>query len=167
MQSFRRGVTEKEIPTLTPVKKEPAQEPQAPVSEEPQAVAASVTAAHAFSDEQLAKAWESFRSKKLAEDVSDGLRMVLARELQRAGDTAVEIVLATDIERKFLQGAEMELVQHLRKELNNDKVTLAARIQQLEQKQRLYTDKEKFNYLAGKQPLLLKLKEKLNLDTEF
>lgn len=93
--------------------------------------------------------------------------MVLKQDVVRNGETELEIFLSTEIERKFLAMAETELVQFLRKELRNDRISLLTTIKVAEVKHRLYTDKEKFNYLAEKQPLLLKLKERLSLDTEF
>jgi single-stranded DNA-specific DHH superfamily exonuclease len=93
--------------------------------------------------------------------------MIFKKPLLKREESVVEIELSTDIERKFLKVEETELVQFLRKELSNPTVTLRITIKEAELKQRLYTDKEKFNYLAEKQPLLLKLKEKLYLDTDF
>ena len=93
--------------------------------------------------------------------------MIFKRSLLKKENNAVEIELSTDIERKFLKVEETALVQFLRKELGNPYVTLLITMKEAEMRQRLYTDKEKFNYLAEKQPLLLKLKEKLFLDTDF
>ena len=160
---------EKEIPSLVPVKKEKEALASVAVTENETSMAACPVAMETgqFTDEQLAEAWHNFRNKKLQEKISDSLKMVLKQELTRKGETELEITISTEIERKFFQGAETELVQFLRKELGNDSITLVSTIKATEAKQRLYTDKEKFNYLSEKQPLLLKLKERLFLDTDF
>ncbi len=99
--------------------------------------------------------------------ISDSLKMVFKKPLVKQEGAVVEIELSTEIEKKFLKVEETELVQFIRKELAHPSVTLRIVIKEAELKQRLYTDKEKFNYLAQKEPLLLKLKEKLYLDTDF
>jgi hypothetical protein len=120
-----------------------------------------------YTQDQLAEAWQKFAQQKPAGKISDSLKMIFKKPLLKKEESVVEIELSTDIERKFLKVEETELVQFLRRELSNPTVTLRITIKEAELKQRLYTDKEKFNYLAEKQPLLLKLKEKLYLDTDF
>lgn len=93
--------------------------------------------------------------------------MIFKRNLQKKENGLVEIVLSTDIERKFLKAEETEIVQFLRKELGARALTFSILVKEADMRQKLYTDKEKFNYLAEKHPLLLKLKEKLFLDTDF
>lgn len=120
-----------------------------------------------YSQQQLDEAWRKFTGIMEANGASDSLRMIFKRSLTKADDGKVEIELSTDIERKFLKAEETSLVQFLRKELGHPSVSLSIVVREADVKQRLYTDKEKFNYLAEKQPLLLKLKEKLFLDTDF
>jgi len=132
-----------------------------------EAVAVSQLPSSDYTQDQLTEAWQKFAEQKSAGKISDSLKMIFKKPLLKREESVVEIELSTDIERKFLKVEETELVQFLRKELSNPTVTLRISIKEAELKQRLYTDKEKFNYLAEKQPLLLKLKEKLYLDTDF
>jgi len=120
-----------------------------------------------FSEEELNAAWLRFFALKNSGDTSDSLKMIAKRNLQKRENGVVEIVLSTDIERKFLKAEETELVQFLRKELRASALTFSIVVKEADTRQKLYTDKEKFNYLAEKHPLLLKLKEKLFLDTDF
>lgn len=120
-----------------------------------------------YTQEELTEAWQKYTESKATGIISDSLKMIFKKPLVKGAGAEVEIELSTDIERKFLKAEETGLVQFLRKELANPTVTLKITIKEAELKQRLYTDKEKFNYLAEKQPLLLKLKEKLYLDTDF
>ncbi len=120
-----------------------------------------------FSEEELNAAWLRFFALKNPGDISDSLKMIGKRSLQKNGNGLVEIVVSTDIERKFLKAEETEIVQFLRKELGARALTFSIVVKEADTRQKLYTDKEKFNYLAEKHPLLLKLKEKLFLDTDF
>ncbi len=60
-----------------------------------------------------------------------------------------------------------ELLSYLRRELNNYKITLQTRISEANQNSKPYTDKEKFERMAEKNPALRKLKEELDLEIEF
>jgi len=60
-----------------------------------------------------------------------------------------------------------ELLGYLRKELNNNKITLQTRISEADKNSRPYTDKEKFEKMAEKNPALRKLKDELDLEIEF
>ncbi|WOK05628.1 hypothetical protein RT717_21360 [Imperialibacter roseus] len=166
--TYRSGSEKKETPSIFPVKaekKEVVQEAKLDDAQETEAV--SQLPSSDYTQNQLAEAWQKFAEQKSAGKISDSLKMIFKKPLLKREESVVEIELSTDIERKFLKVEETELVQFLRRELSNPTVTLRISIKEAELKQRLYTDKEKFNYLAEKQPLLLKLKEKLYLDTDF
>jgi len=60
-----------------------------------------------------------------------------------------------------------ELLGYLRKALNNYKITLQTRISEVDKNFKPYTDKEKFEQMAEKNPALRKLKEELDLEIEF
>lgn len=166
----------KETPSIFPVKvdkkevSEPSSAEVTSTSEEevsPDAEPPVSSPSSDYSQQDLDAAWQKFIQSKQAVGLSDSLRMIFKRPLLKKENNAVEIELSTDIERKFLKVEETGLVQFLRRELGNPYVTLVITMKEAELRQRLYTDKEKFNYLAEKQPLLLKLKEKLFLDTDF
>jgi DNA polymerase-3 subunit gamma/tau len=60
-----------------------------------------------------------------------------------------------------------DLLSYLRKELNNYKITLQTRISESDKNSKPYTDKEKFEKMAEKNPALRKLREELDLEIEF
>jgi len=60
-----------------------------------------------------------------------------------------------------------ELLGYLKKELNNYKITLQTRISEADKNFKPYTDKEKFEKMAEKNPALRKLKDELDLEIEF
>lgn len=65
-----------------------------------------------------------------------------------------------------MEGIRTELLQFLRSNLNNRSLTLEAKLVQMESNEMIYTDRERFNYLAQKYPKLKKLQEKLGLDPD-
>lgn len=56
---------------------------------------------------------------------------------------------------------------HLRTQFNNGKIKLVTEVEKFEEKKLIYTNSEKFDYLAEKYPELRKMKQKLDLDTDF
>lgn len=68
----------------------------------------------------------------------------------------------------FNRTTRSDLESCLRRELQNDSLVIEAVVEETheEKKEKLYTSEEKFGYLNKKNPLLLKLKEKLNLELE-
>ncbi|WP_114781861.1 DNA polymerase III subunit gamma/tau [Botryobacter ruber] len=61
-----------------------------------------------------------------------------------------------------------KLLSELKERLNNRSIQLRAEImEQQESGNKLYTSQDKFNYLAEKYPLLVDMKQRLGLDTDF
>jgi len=75
--------------------------------------------------------------------------------------------LSSSIQQDILERFRLEFVQYLRTELRNSDISLQTEIVQEEQKQKLYTSQDKFNYLASINPKLLELKRRLNLDYDY
>ena len=57
-----------------------------------------------------------------------------------------------------------EILNTLSKELNNSKIKLDFVIKETEKEKQIYTDSDKFKYLAKKNENVAKLKQKFNLD---
>jgi hypothetical protein len=79
----------------------------------------------------------------------------------------VIISLSNSIEEPLLQNIRVQLTTHLRDKLNNNSISVAGVMIEAGSKKIVYTNKEKFDHLAGKNPSLLELKERLGLDTDF
>ncbi len=79
----------------------------------------------------------------------------------------VTVQLTNPVEEPLLAGMRLDLVNYLREKLGNSKLQVESEIQQTSTKKKAYTNKEKFDYLAEKNPLLKNLQERLGLDPEF
>ena len=60
-----------------------------------------------------------------------------------------------------------ELIDFLKTKLNNHQIVLTTRILENHNEIKPYTDKEKFEKMAEKNPALNKLREQLDLDIEY
>ena len=62
---------------------------------------------------------------------------------------------------------QQDLTLFLRKNLGNKNISIEWEVKKEQQEKMIYTNKEKFEHLAEKNPDLRKLKERFDLDTDF
>lgn len=67
----------------------------------------------------------------------------------------------------MLNNIKVELTGFLREKLKNTSIQVAGNLQTGEEKKVIYTNREKFDFLAEKNPMLKELKDRLGLDTDF
>jgi DNA polymerase-3 subunit gamma/tau len=79
----------------------------------------------------------------------------------------VTLQLSNSIEEPLLQSVRIQLTTHLRDKLQNSVISVAGVMQETVAKKMMYTNKEKFEHLAEKNPALNELKERLGLDMDF
>jgi len=82
-------------------------------------------------------------------------------------ENKITISLANPVEEPLLQSIRTQLTAYLRDKLNNSNINVFGVMQAIETKRMAYTNREKFDYLAEKNPILLELKERLGLDTDY
>ncbi len=82
-------------------------------------------------------------------------------------DLTIHLLLPNSFQTKTIEELQLELLTHLRKKFNNGQIKLVAEVEKFEDKKLIYTNSEKFEYLVQKYPDLMKLKHRLDLDTDF
>lgn len=111
----------------------------------------------------LTTAWEEFteqRKNQVAE-------YQLLKGNIKLDKNQVVLTLSNPIQEPLLQGIRSSLVGFLREKLGNNSVVVSGVLEQSDQKKVIYTNKEKFEHLAEKFPLLKELKDRFGLDTDF
>jgi hypothetical protein len=116
-----------------------------------------------FTDDELSEAWS-----KLAESRKDqaATYQLLSRGYLREGNTLV-IHLNNPVEEPLLQSMKTDLVSYLRESLSNNSLQLKSLMVEIAANKMIYTNKEKFEALAAKNPLLKELRDKFGLDPDF
>ena len=120
-----------------------------------------------FDESQVIDAWKAFRKMRLEAGASDTEKLVLDRRLEKSGDTQVTLFMESQLEISILDKFEQDLIQHLRKSLDNTFVQIEKEVTEQESTRNLYTSKEKFEYMAQQNPVLRELKDRLGLDFEY
>ena len=121
---------------------------------------------HNFSNEELIAAWQEFREMRRNNKAGDMELMVLNRVIEKKDQNLV-IRLTNGLEGSILDRFEDDAVQYLRKKLGNNQLRIERDIQEQEVSKKLYTSKDKYEYMVSQNPALKDLKERLGLDFDY
>jgi len=118
-----------------------------------------------FTDSDLKNAWKDFKEKRSGRAQEQN---VLSQPYALSEDKKViTIQLSNSVQLDILSEIRSDLMIHLKSILKNDTFQIEGTVAKDESKEMLYTNKEKFNHLAKKNPQIKSLQEKLGLDPEF
>ena len=126
----------------------------------------TVSRAESFTQEQLDASWQRFKELKSQEGIGDMEAIVLSRSPVK-NDQNVSLKLSSALEVEILERFETELVGHLRKALLNDALKIEKLVEEIKEGRKLYTSKDKYDYLVEQNPSIKELKERLGLDFEY
>lgn len=117
---------------------------------------------------QLEKAWEAFAKSVAAK--SPNLHATLTQSKPTIKDeinSVVHFTIRSQLQQKEITDAKAELIGFLREQLSNSNISIQTGMIENQQDDTPYTPMEKYRKLAEKNPVLPKLKEKLNLELDF
>ena len=117
--------------------------------------------AEPFSLEQLTVKWNAFLDKL---DDRPNLKATLSNVPRLQEDFSLMLEIDNRIQDELIAGIRPELVSFLRKELHNSKINLKTTITEVKREKVIYSDIERYQAMAGKNPDLAYLKKTLNLD---
>jgi len=120
----------------------------------------------AFTEGELQEAWKGFIELRKKKVVSEMEQLILTRQITKKDMNAL-IALNSSLEIAILDRIEVELVNFLRETLSNDQLIVHKEVKEDPKKDKLYTSKDKYDFMVKEQPLLQKLKDKLGLDFEY
>lgn len=82
-------------------------------------------------------------------------------------DGLITVELLSPVHETMLNNIKSELTAFLREKLRNNTIQVTGQVVSSEEKKIIYTNREKFDFLAEKNPMLRELKDRLGLDTDF
>jgi DNA polymerase-3 subunit gamma/tau len=130
---------------------------------EPASPSISNSQVNEFTTEQLIKAWQNY-SDRLKDENPRRYSMLSAQPPVLKKNYVVEFCISNPLQEEEMQKIKINLVNFLRNELLNNKIELVTTVSETQQSQRFYTDKEKFDHMAEKNPNLIKFKQQFGLD---
>lgn len=116
-----------------------------------------------FTEKQLQEAWSAFaeQRKKFQAEYQ------LLTQPYQLHDGVITVELLSPVHETMLSNIKGDLTAFLREKLRNNTIQVTGQIISGEEKKIIYTNREKFDFLADKNPMLRELKDRLGLDTDF
>jgi DNA polymerase-3 subunit gamma/tau len=115
----------------------------------------------------LEMAWKDFSSLRRKQGKAQE-QHIFAQPYNLAEDgTSIIIELNNSLQMDILEEIRSDLVLFLRNKLQNDTIMVIPKVTKENGKKMLYTNKEKLDHMAEKNPLVSELQEKLGLDPDF
>ncbi len=119
-----------------------------------------------FTQAELTLCWDEFAEKLKVESPHLYSTLKSSRP-ELKPDWNIEFTIANVVLEDELTSKKTEMMEFIRQRLNNYKIHLTTRIADNLKTTRPYTEKEKFDMLAGKNPALRTLREELDLEIEY
>ncbi len=114
-----------------------------------------------FTQEMLLSKWEEFSARYTDEPQ---IYSLFSQKPQLKDHWHIIIPLENSVQQSNLWEIKPALSGFLSRELNNTKIEIDSEITESDEKPLIYNDSEKFQVMAQKNPALLLLKQKFNLD---
>ena len=116
-----------------------------------------------FTREQLHLVWLDFAEQRKKFQAEYHL-LIQPFEIK---ENNIIIQLLSTVQESMLNNFKSDLITHLREKLKNNSILVVGELREQEEKQMLYTPRDKFEYLLEKNPVLKKLRDRLGLDPDF
>ncbi len=71
------------------------------------------------------------------------------------------------VQEMMLTNLRSDLTTFLRDRLRNQSINITGELRVADERKVIYTNREKFDYLVARNPMLRELKDRLGLDTDF
>lgn len=127
-----------------------------------EAVAAD-TLAEPFTEEQLREAWNVYAEQRRKFQAE----YQMLSQPWRLDDNVIVVALLSPVHETMLNNIKSELTGFLREQLRNNSIQVTGELQAEDEKKIIYTNREKFDFLVEKNPMLRELRDRLGLDTDF
>jgi DNA polymerase-3 subunit gamma/tau len=152
------AVTSVKIPSL----REAARSREAILEEEDPYIKGD--AKDAYTAEQLHQAWSDFTAQLKKDGKKNILTIFISNPPKLIAPDSYEIIVENKVQENLFRDERPNLLNFLRLGLRNFGIEVSARIDEKAFVKRPYTSIEKFQHMAAKNPAILDLKNKFNLD---
>jgi hypothetical protein len=116
-----------------------------------------------YTSQQLREAWDEFAAKRKHLQAE----FQLLSQPYEVKDHLIVVTLLSPVHETLLNNIRIELAGFLREKLKNTSIQVSGQLTTNDDRKVIYTNRDKFDYLAEKNPILKELKDRLGLDTDF
>jgi DNA polymerase-3 subunit gamma/tau len=122
------------------------------------------TASDDYTPDQFAKTWSDFTAQLKADGKKNILTIFISTPPKVIGPHHYEIIVENKVQENLFRDERPNLLNFLRAALRNFSIEVTVRIDEKTVVKRPYTAAEKFQHMAAKNPAMVDLKNKFNLD---
>ena len=116
--------------------------------------------------EELKSTWQKF-TEKLKTEGREREFNIINQKVSFGEDLSINLTLSNSFQAITIESLQQELLAYIRGALKNSSIRLLVEIEKTEEKKMIYTNSEKYEYLAKKFPNLQSLRTRFELDTDF
>lgn len=120
-----------------------------------------------FTAEQMVAAVKKYAEIKLAAGSRQIHTMLISKVPLLEKETEVVLLIDNEVQREGFQPHKQDCLDFLRKELRNGAISLSLRESTSTETKKAYTPVEKFESLRAKNPMLLEMKKRLDLELDY
>ncbi len=117
-----------------------------------------------FTPDEFSKCWSDFAAKLKVEGKKNALTIFTSNPPKLIAPESYEIIVENKVQETTFRDERPNLLNFLRATLKNYGIEVSVRIDEKAIVKRPYTSSEKFQHMAAKNPALVDLKNKFNLD---
>ncbi|HWZ04445.1 MAG TPA: hypothetical protein VNX40_12600, partial [Mucilaginibacter sp.] len=117
-----------------------------------------------YTPDQFSKCWSDFAAQLKADGKKNALTIFISNPPKLTAPHIYEIIVENKVQESTFRDERPNLLNFLRTTLRNFNIEVTVRIDEKEVVKRPYTAIEKFQYMAQKNPAMMDLKNKFNLD---
>jgi DNA polymerase-3 subunit gamma/tau len=117
-----------------------------------------------YTPDQFSKCWSDYAARLKADGKKNLLTIFISNPAKLISADNYEVVVENKVQENLFRDERPNLLNFLRGTLKNFGIEVSARVDEKAVVKRPYTASEKFQYMAAKNPAIVDLKNKFNLD---
>ncbi len=117
-----------------------------------------------YTPDQFSKCWSDFAAMLKADGKKNALTIFISSPPKLIAPNSYEVIVENKVQETTFRDERPNLLNFLRTTLRNFDVEVSVRVDEKAVVKRPYTSSEKFQHMAAKNPALVDLKNKFNLD---
>jgi DNA polymerase III subunit gamma/tau len=122
---------------------------------------------NSFSNEQLLNLWKSYAEKMKEQGKMHFYSTLIAHKPELKENFQINFTIDNISQEEDLKLEQTDLLSFLKKELNNNSISINVVLNQDEKKRKFFTSQEKYSRMAEKNHLIVRFKQELDLDIEY
>ena len=134
---------------------------------EPETIVMEPPADQAFSLDALREVWQEFVDERRQAKKEIEYQLLNRPVNVEVDGVTIPLTFISPIQEDQFNAVRAELLQRLRRQLNNFQINITTKIEREDRNRRPYTPSEKLNYLSEKYPLLRELTQRMGLDPDY